>query len=76
MAYLTLLTIGPVHDILQNIVYALPARKTRMQADAVVETSLQSTTGFTAVAASTTGVETSASFVRCTTANTKISLKT
>lgn len=71
----TLLTIGPVNDIDQNIVYALPTRTVFIQSNDTVETSLDSTTGFTTLASSTTGVQTSAAFVRCTTANTKISCK-
>lgn len=76
MAYTTLISPGPVTDILQNVVYALPGRVVHLKSDAVVEVSLQATTGFTALATSTTGVETAAVFVRCTTANTKIVVKT
>lgn len=69
----TLLSIGPVQDITQNIVYALPAKAVWLQSLAVVETAVDTT--FTTLAASTTGVITSAVFVRCTTGNTKIVLK-
>jgi hypothetical protein len=76
MAYTKGLTIGPVHSILQNVVYALPARNVRVLAGAAVEVSLDGT-NFTALTGSalTTGVETSAAFVRCTTGNTSIILK-
>jgi hypothetical protein len=75
MAPLKVLTIGPVHTITQNIAYALPARNVRIQSGAAVQVSLDSTTGFTALSASTTGVETSMPFVKCTTANTTIICK-
>lgn len=72
----TLLTIGPVHDLVEDTVYALPARATLITAGAVLELSLQSTTGFTSVAATTTGVSSYGwAFARCTTAATKVSLR-
>jgi hypothetical protein len=63
---------GIVTDMIEDVVYALPTRSVHIKADDVVELSLQTTTGFTAQANSTTGVQTESPFVRCTTATTKI----
>ena len=71
-----LLSIGYAQPILQNVIYALPARTVRVQADAAVEVSnvvafspLDVLTG-----ADTIGAETSARFLRCTTGNINVSL--
>ena len=70
------LTIGPVHNLLQNVIYALPARNVRVQSTTAVEVSLSTTTtAFAVLANSTTGAETSAAFVRCTTGATTIICK-
>lgn len=69
------LTIGPIHTLVEDAVYALPARKVMVHASAAVEVSNDSTTGFVALSSSTTGVETSAAFVRCTTANALVTVK-
>lgn len=70
------LTIGPVHSLVQNTIYALPARLVRVHSTTAVEVSLSTTTtAFAVLANSTTGAETSAAFVRCTTANTTIICK-
>lgn len=61
------ISIGRPITLTEDVVYALPARRGWLIANAVLEFSLQSTTGFTAVAASTTGMEVQGSFCRCTT---------
>jgi hypothetical protein len=66
---------GVVTAITQNVIYALPASTVYLQAEAAVEVSLQATTNFATLAASTTGATTSAAFVRCTTGNTNIIVK-
>lgn len=70
------LTIGPVHSLVQNQIYALPARRVLLYSDTVVEVSNTiGTTGFTTVAASTTGVQTSAAFIRCTSGVALVTVK-
>jgi len=71
----TLLTIGPIHTLTEDAIYALPARKVTVISSAVLEVSNDSTTGFASVATTTTGAELVSSFVRCTTANAVVSLK-
>lgn len=66
---------GVVTAIVQNTVYALPPVTVRLQAEAAVEVSLQATTNFATLSNSTTGAETCAAFVRCTTANTNVLIK-
>lgn len=66
-AFNTLL-IGPRNDMVQNQVYALPARLVYLTANAVLEVSATSGGGFAALATSTTGAFVSTGFVRCTTA--------
>lgn len=69
------LSIGPVHDIVQNITYALPAKACYILADDALEVSLSYDSGFFSVAATTTGTVIAAAFVKCTTSNTKVCLK-
>lgn len=73
----TLLTIGPVHALTQNEIYAMPARAVYVQAEEVVQFSMTTTTtDFANVAASTTGALISVlPFVRSTTANNNIIMK-
>lgn len=71
-----LLTRGPVHTLTQDTIYALPARKVRIHTSAAVEVNNSSgTTGWVLLSSSTTGVDTAAAFVRCTTANATITCK-
>jgi hypothetical protein len=60
------LLIGPAATLVQSTVYALPARQVRIQSTIALETSIDNST-WTAVAASTTGVDVTAVFARCTT---------
>jgi len=76
MAYTTLLSIGYAQPILQNIVYALPARVCRVQADAAVEVSnvVAFSPADALTNADTVGAETSARFIRCTGGNTVVTV--
>lgn len=64
MAYNTLLTIGPVHTILRDVVYALPARTCRLQANGVIQISMDGTTFADLTGSNTLGAETNAPFAR------------
>lgn len=72
-----LLTIGPVHNITQNTVYALPARQVFVFATDAVEVSNEIGASFTALTgADTVGALTSATWIRCTGAGgTELTLK-
>ena len=70
------LTIGPVHVLTEDAIYALPTRACRVIASDVCEVSFDSaTTGFAALAASTTGFDNAFAFIRCTTTTAQISCK-
>lgn len=60
------LLIGPTNTFVQDTVYALPARQVRLQSTIALQTSIDNST-WTSVAASTTGVDVTAVFVKCTT---------
>lgn len=76
MAYMTTLSAGVVYTLTQNQVYALPPRKVMLLSDTALEQNVvNSTTGWTALASSTTGVESAAAFVRCTSGNAVVSVK-
>ncbi len=68
MALLNTVRIGIVETILQNVVYALPARQVRAMASVSVDISLDNST-WAALANVTTGADCTAAFVRCTTGN-------
>ena len=70
-----LLSSGGVYVMTTNTVYSLPPVVVRVQSNASIEASLLETTAFTTLANSTTGTETGAMFVRCTTGTTSISIK-
>lgn len=64
---MTLLTMGPVHTLTEDEIYALPGRKCMILSDSALEIALLEAGPFTAlVGANTTGIETVAAFVRCT----------
>lgn len=71
----TSIPLGVPVAITQNVAYALPARTVRLQSLAAVEVSIDNSTWAT-LTNSTTGAETSAVFVRCTTGNTTVVVKT
>ena len=76
MAYTQALQLGLSTTILQNIVYALPARACFVQSSAAVEVSNIIDTGFVALTnANTVGAETAATWLRCTTGNCVVSCK-
>ena len=67
----TLLTIGNVQQLVQNIVYALPARLVFIKSDQSLETSNEVGGTFAALTgANTTGVNVAAGFVRNTNSTT------
>ena len=68
------LTIGPVHAITQNTVYALPARSLKVHSLAAIDISVDASTWVT-VAASTTGTEIGSAFIRCSSTNTSLTLR-
>lgn len=70
----TLILIGPVITLLQNIIYALPARSCFILAGAVIQVSLDGTT-FANLVGSNVGIQTSAIFVRCATGDTSFVAK-
>lgn len=75
MATTTLLTIGPAIDILQNVVYAMPARKVRVHSLAAVEISVDGTNWDALTGSETVGAEAASGFLRCPTGNTTVMLK-
>ena len=69
------LSAGRAHAILEDITYCLPPQVVRVQSLAAVEVSIDNST-WAVLTGSTTGAETGAIFVRCTTAATTIVCKT
>jgi len=69
-----LLTIGVVHTLVQNIGYALPARRVLARASAAIETSMDNST-YAAVTLTNNQAELAAPFVRSTAASTLLILK-
>ena len=69
------LSAGPVHSILQNLVYALPPRTVLVTSSVAVETSLDGTVWTALTGANTVGANSSAPFLRCPTANATITCK-
>lgn len=70
-----LLQVGVATVITQNVVYALPARISRVQALAAVEVSIDNSTWAVLANSTTTGAETSAIYARCTTGDTTVVCK-
>jgi hypothetical protein len=69
---ITALTIGPMHILTQNVIYALPARITRVHSVVAVEVSVDGVAWDALTGAETTGAEQGAGFIRCATANTVV----
>jgi hypothetical protein len=63
---ITQIRLGPVETLVQNQVYALPARQARLMSSLAVDVSLDNST-WSALANATTGADVTAAFVRCTT---------
>lgn len=75
MPLLETLSPGPNYSLTQNQVYALPASTVFIIANEAVEFSMNVGSGFAAVAASSTGFQSSWPYVRATTTTAKISVK-
>lgn len=71
----TLLTIGPAHAILQNVVYAMPARKVRIHSLAAVEISVDGSSWDALTGSETVGAEAASGFLRCPGGDTTVILK-
>lgn len=69
----TALTIGNVIPLTQNAVYTAPARFVKFQSSAVVQVSMDNST-FVDVAASTTGMDLIAPYVKCTGVTTCVAI--
>jgi hypothetical protein len=59
------LTIGPVHDLVQNVVYGLPARMCWIHSTAALEISEDASAWNALTGANTVGAQVGAKFVRC-----------
>ena len=66
---------GVPQQILQNVVWALPASRHLLTVQVACEVSLDNSTYVATPAAATTGVDSSWAFIRCTTGNTIVSCK-
>jgi hypothetical protein len=65
----TILSAGGTYALVQNQVYVLPPTVVRVHSTDALEVSVDNT-NFVLTAATTTGLELAASFVRCTTSTT------
>lgn len=72
---MTTLTIGPIHTLTQNVVYAMPPRNVRVQSNVALEISQDGTNFIALTGANTVGVDSSAAFVRSTTGNALVTVK-
>lgn len=71
----TLLTMGPTHAILQNVVYAMPGQACEILSSAAVEISLDGSAWLALTGANTVGVQAAGTFLRCPGGNANITLK-
>ena len=71
----TVLSIGYPIAIVQNTVYALPARQVHLFANDAVEISADNSNWKAATGANTVGIFVSAGWLRCTGGNTTVVLK-
>jgi hypothetical protein len=69
-----LLTIGPVHTLVQNVGYALPARSVRVRSNGAVETSQDNST-YAAVTLTNNEFDTAAAFIRTTAATALVTVR-
>jgi hypothetical protein len=69
------LTIGPAHNILQNVEYALPSITVRVHSLAAVEISVDGTAWDALTNAETVGAEAGSVFLRCPGGNTTVVLR-
>lgn len=72
---MTLISIGPPITLLQNVVYALPAKAVLITSSLALEVSLDGTAWVALANATTTGAVTGYVFVRCTAGNALITAK-
>lgn len=66
---------GYVHTLIQDSIYSTPSKRAFILSDTVLEQSLDNST-YTRVTATTTGVEIVAPFIRCTTSDAIVMIKT
>jgi hypothetical protein len=71
---LNTLSAGQSHSILEDVVYALPPSSCFIHSSVALELSVNGT-DYVLTAATTTGLQVSAMFVRCTTAAAVVSVK-
>ena len=64
-----------VTTITQNVAYALPPGLNFIRSNTALEDSLDNSTWTALAGANTTGINTGAKFVRCTTANALVNVK-
>jgi len=64
---MTTLTLGPVHSLTQNVIYALPARKSLLFSNAALQTDNDDAFGTASSISANTSTEVASGFVRCTT---------
>jgi hypothetical protein len=71
-----LLTIGPVHSLVQNVIYALPARRILLYADTGTITVSADGSNFTSVTLTNNQAELAAAFIKNTgtTADVKLAV--
>lgn len=69
-----LLTIGPVHTLVQNLGYALPAVRVLCRSTGAIETSQDNST-YAAVTLTNNQAELSAAFIRSTAVGSLVTLK-
>jgi len=69
-----LLTIGTINTLVQNVGYALPARRVLARTTAAIETSQDNST-YAAVTTTNNQAELSAAFIRTTAATAIVTLK-
>jgi hypothetical protein len=66
---------GPPTDILQNVVYALPAKRVRVHSLAAVEISVDGSAWDALTGGETVGADAGSTFLRCPTGNTTVVLR-
>lgn len=66
---LNTILVGPGQTLLQNVVYALPARNVHLFSDTALQASNDVAFGASLAILANTAVQVSAAYVRCTTGN-------
>jgi hypothetical protein len=70
------LSAGGAYPILEDVVYALPPKRCFVQSTVAIEASVDNSTWAALTGANTTGIQTAARFIRCTTAAAVVSVVT